>query len=118
MGGVKTLDIIFKIGKTLGKLGNEIILSDIHEISPNGKILRDLIPKYNLSVINAKYLCQGTFTRVNNKTLLKDQFLIILLYQKGYDLMFIQCILMKVNYLPPGEPSRNAKSFQVIMQLS
>ena len=49
------------------KLGNETTLSDIHEISPNGKILRDLVCKYNLSVINATDLCQGTSTRVNNK---------------------------------------------------
>ena len=33
-------------------------------------------------------------------------------------LMFIQCILMKTSYLRSGEPSRKAKSFQIIMQLS
>ena len=60
-------DSVCLIGDLNAKLGNDIILSDIHEISLNGTILRDLVRKYNLSVINATDLCQGTFTRVNNK---------------------------------------------------
>ena len=60
-------DSVCLTGDLNAKLGNEIIFSNIHEISPNGKILRHLVCKYNLSVINATDLCQRTFTRVNNK---------------------------------------------------
>ena len=47
------------------KLENEIILSHIHEISPNGKILRDLVFKNNLSVINATDFVKGHLQRQN-----------------------------------------------------
>ena len=60
-------DSVCLIGDLNAKLGNEIISSDIDDISPSDKILRDLVRKYNLGVINATDLCQGTFTRVNNK---------------------------------------------------
>ena len=36
-------------------------------ISANGKLLCDIIDKYNLCVVNALKLCKGVFTRVNNK---------------------------------------------------
>ena len=36
-------DSVCLIGDLNAKLGNEIILSDIHEINPHGKILRDLV---------------------------------------------------------------------------
>ena len=36
-------------------------------MSANGKLLCDIIDKYNLCVVNARRLCKGVFTRVNNE---------------------------------------------------
>ena len=73
-------DSVCLTGDLNAKLGNVITLSDIHEISPNGKILRDLVCKYNLSVIDATDYVKGRLQESIMKTLLKDQLLIMLLY--------------------------------------
>ena len=49
------------------KLGKTVINRDIHDMSANGKLLCDIIDKYNLCVVNALRLCKGVFTRVSNK---------------------------------------------------
>ena len=48
-------------------VGKTVINCDIHNMSVNGKLLCDVIDKYNLCVVNALGLCKGVFTRVNNK---------------------------------------------------
>ena len=45
------------------KLGKEIISKDPHNISQNGRILKDLIERENLSLLNTSNLCQGAITR-------------------------------------------------------
>ena len=45
------------------KLGRDILPQDPHPISNNGKLLRDIIKRQNLSCLNAHALCQGSITR-------------------------------------------------------
>ena len=45
------------------KLGSEIINCDTHTMSRNGKLLYDLIQKYNLYLLNSSKICSGVFTR-------------------------------------------------------
>ena len=45
------------------KLGNDIINQDPHQISENGRILKSLIDRENLTLLNTSHLCQGAITR-------------------------------------------------------
>ena len=45
------------------KLGKEYIPNDPHDISPNGKILAEIIKRQSLGVGNGSSKCQGTITR-------------------------------------------------------
>ena len=45
------------------KLGREIITQDPHKISENGRVLKDLIYRENLSLLNTSNLCHGAITR-------------------------------------------------------
>ena len=49
------------------KLGKDIILQDIHDMSSNGRHLLNLINNFELVTVNSYEVCQGIFTRVNNK---------------------------------------------------
>ena len=60
-------DSVPLVGDLNAKLGKTVINRDIHDMSANGKLLCDIIDKYNLCVVNALGLCKGVFTRVNNK---------------------------------------------------
>ena len=60
-------DSVLIVGDLNAKLGKTVINRDIHDMSANGKLLYDIINKYNLCVVNALRLCKGVFTRVNNK---------------------------------------------------
>ena len=61
-------DSVLIVGDLNAKLGKTVIKNhDIHDMSANGKLLYDIINKYNLCVVNALRLCKGVFTRVNNK---------------------------------------------------
>ena len=46
------------------KLGGEIIKGDKHEMSSNGKLLKDLIDRNDLVVVNATDKCSGLITRM------------------------------------------------------
>ena len=50
-----------------GKLGNEIINGDPNQISPNGRLLLDLISRKSLVVVNATDKCYGLITRMRVK---------------------------------------------------
>ena len=50
-------------GDFSAKLGSEIINCDTHTMSRNGKLLHDLIQKYNLYLLNSSKVCFGVFTR-------------------------------------------------------
>ena len=50
-----------------GKLGNEIIKGDPNKISPNGRLLLDLINRKSLVVVNASDKCYGVITRMKVK---------------------------------------------------
>ena len=54
------------------KLGSEIIKDDPNAISDNGKLLRDLLQRQNLTCLNAHELCYGAITR-HRKTVLGDE---------------------------------------------
>ena len=54
------------------KLGRNILPHDPHPISNNGKLLRDVIRRQNLSCLNAHELCQGSITR-HRKTRVGDE---------------------------------------------
>ena len=60
-------DSVLIVGDLNAKLGKTVMNRDIHDMSANGKLLYDIINKYNLCVVNALRLCKGVFTRVNNK---------------------------------------------------
>ena len=45
------------------KLGPEIVKNDPHQMSSNGKYLRDILKRLNLSCLNSHRLCTGTITR-------------------------------------------------------
>ena len=60
-------DSVLLVGDLNAKLGKTVINRDIHDMNANGKLLYDIINKYNLCVVNALRLCKGVFTRVNNK---------------------------------------------------
>ena len=60
-------DSVLLVGDLNAKLGKTVRKSDIHDMSANGKLLCDIIDKYNSRVINALGLSKGVFTRVNNK---------------------------------------------------
>ena len=60
-------DSVLLVGDLNAKLGKTVINRDIHDMSANGKLLYNIINKYNLCVVNALRLCKGVFTRVNNK---------------------------------------------------
>ena len=49
------------------KLRKDIIPQDIHDMSSNGKHLLNLINNFELVTMNSYEVCQGIFTRVNNK---------------------------------------------------
>ena len=61
-------DSVLLVGVLNTKLGKTVINRDIHDMSANGKLLRDIIDKYNLCVVNALGLCKVVFTRVNNES--------------------------------------------------
>ena len=45
------------------RLGKDIIFQDPHNISENGRILKDLMERENLTLLNTSNLCQGAITR-------------------------------------------------------
>ena len=54
------------------KLGSNYITHDSHAISDNGKLLRDLLQRQNLTCLNSHELCEGTIKR-RRKTILGDE---------------------------------------------
>ena len=50
-----------------GKLGNEIINGDPNQMSPNGRLLLDLVTRKSLVVVNSTNKCHGTITRMRQK---------------------------------------------------
>ena len=56
-------DSLFLAGDFSAKLDSEIINYDTHTMSRNGKLLHDLIQKYNLYLLNSSKVCSGVFTR-------------------------------------------------------
>jgi hypothetical protein len=50
------------------KLGSEIIPGDPHKMSPNGKLLEDIIERQNLIVVNASEKAKGKITRKRTTT--------------------------------------------------
>jgi hypothetical protein len=54
------------------KLGSNYITHDLHAISDNGKLLRDLLQRQNLTCLNSHEMCVGTITR-HRKTILGDE---------------------------------------------
>ena len=45
------------------KLGKDIIHQDPHQISENGRILKGLLDRENLTLLNTSNLCQDAITR-------------------------------------------------------
>ena len=56
-----------------GKLGNEIITGDPNVISPNGRLLLELISRKSLVIVNATDKCFGTITRMRVKGQITEQ---------------------------------------------
>ena len=54
-------DSVLIVGDLNAKLGKIVINRDIPDMSANGKLLYDIINKYNLCVVNALRLCKGCF---------------------------------------------------------
>ena len=54
-------------GNLDAKLGKVIISYDIHDVSPDGRHLMNLINNCELVIMNFREIFQGIFTRVNNK---------------------------------------------------
>ena len=52
------------LGDFNAKLGKLIIPGDIHDMSPNGKFLNDIIENSSLKVLNTHKNSKGIFTRV------------------------------------------------------
>ena len=73
-GSVLKGDSVFLVGDLSAKLGKTVINRDIHDLSANGKLLYDIINKYNLCVVNALRLCKGVFTRVIIKIVQRNLF--------------------------------------------
>ena len=46
------------------KLGKDFISNDPHDISPNGRVLAEIIRRQTLTVLNGSVKCKGTITRV------------------------------------------------------
>ena len=51
-----------------GKLGSEIINGDPNSISPNGRLLLELINRKSLIIVNASDKCAGVITRMTVKS--------------------------------------------------
>ena len=49
------------------KLGEGYIKGDPHEITSNGKLLINIVERYNLVVINGREKCAGLITRMRRK---------------------------------------------------
>ena len=58
------LDSIILLGDFNAELGKLIIPGDIHDMSPSGKFLDDIIENSSLEVLNTHKNGQGIFTRV------------------------------------------------------
>ena len=56
-----------------GKLGKSIISGDPHEMSPNGKLLNEIIERHDLVVVNATAKCSGVITRRNVTSIRTEQ---------------------------------------------
>ena len=56
-------DSLLLAGDFSAKLGSEIINCDMHTMSRNGKLLHDLIKKYEQYLLNSSKVCSGVFTR-------------------------------------------------------
>ena len=50
-----------------GKVGKEIINGDPHDISPNGRLLLDLIERKSLILVNGTDKCMGVITRLRDE---------------------------------------------------
>ena len=46
------------------KLGKNYIRGDIHELSQNGRLLLNLVERFNLLVVNSTAKCNGIVTRM------------------------------------------------------
>ena len=51
------------IGDCNGKLGSDIITDDINNLTPNGALIKDIVDRKNLKVINGSTKCTGKWTR-------------------------------------------------------
>ena len=45
------------------KLGKNVIKQDPHNITENGKFLKDLMERENLNLLNSSEMCKGAITR-------------------------------------------------------
>ena len=59
-------DSLLLAGNFNAKLSSEIIHCDTHTMSRNGKLLHDLIQKYNLYLLNSSKVCSGVFTHTRH----------------------------------------------------
>ena len=55
------------------KFGKEIIKSDPHDISSNGRLLFSLLDRMNLVIVNSTMKCFGTITRMKNLKIKTEQ---------------------------------------------
>ena len=58
---------VILIGDFNAKLGRNLIKSDIHDMSKNGKFLHELYTSAELELVNSGEKCKGTFTQINYK---------------------------------------------------
>ena len=76
------------------KLGKKIIKQDPHNITENGKLLKDLIESESLSLLNSSDLCKGAITRHrvtknNEERSILDFILVCEKMVEYFELMFI-----------------------------
>ena len=74
-------DSVLSVGDLNANFGKTVINQGIHDMSANGKLLCDIIDKYNLCLVNTLKLCKGVFTRVNKKIVQRNMFQIMSLFQ-------------------------------------
>ena len=76
------------------KLGKKIIKQDPHNITENGKLLKDLIDRESLSLLNSSDLCKGAITRHrvtknNEEKSILDYIIVCEKLVEYFELMFI-----------------------------
>ena len=98
------------------KLGKTVINRDIHDMSANGKLLCDIVDKYNLCVVNTLRLCKGVFTRVNNKNGAEKSVLDYVIVSSNLSDNIVSMTIDKVNFLPLVVTFKGARDLLIIMQ--